>query len=178
MPRNLFGGKKHKRTKNKQPEIQKKAFTEKASENQTYAKVIKGTGDRGLLVECEDGKQRRAVIPGKFRKRVWIRKDDIILVTIDAFGNGREDTCLVEHKYNAYEIRDLQMNNLISFKDSYITNNEDDDNKEIYEKKDISQRYLFPPSSSSEEDEFITDDEDSDIDDKYNSDESIDLEDL
>lgn len=171
MTRNRFGGKKHKRAKNKNPETRKNAFTVKAGDSQTYAVVLKGTGDRGLLLECEDGIQRRGVIPGKYRKRNWMRKDDILLVTIDAF--GKDNKCLIEHKYNESEILDLRSQGLISFKRE-VDNNDSEDEID-YSEKDVSQRYVFPPSSSEEEEE------DSDEFESYediSSDEDIDLDDI
>jgi len=37
-------------------------------------------GSDKLRVQCEDGKERIVRIPGKLRKRVWIRVGDIILI--------------------------------------------------------------------------------------------------
>ncbi len=45
-----------------------------------YAIVEMMLGSDKLRVKCEDGKERMARIPGKLRKRVWIRLGDLILV--------------------------------------------------------------------------------------------------
>jgi translation initiation factor 1A len=37
-------------------------------------------GSDKLRVQCDDGKERIVRIPGKLRKRVWIRVGDIILI--------------------------------------------------------------------------------------------------
>jgi len=37
-------------------------------------------GSDKLRVQCEDGKERIVRIPGKLRKRVWIRVGDLILI--------------------------------------------------------------------------------------------------
>lgn len=37
-------------------------------------------GSDKLRVRCEDGKERIVRIPGKLRKRVWIRVGDLILI--------------------------------------------------------------------------------------------------
>lgn len=37
-------------------------------------------GSDKLRVQCDDGKERIVRIPGKMRKRVWIRVGDIILI--------------------------------------------------------------------------------------------------
>ncbi|MGC9059137.1 MAG: translation initiation factor eIF-1A, partial [Candidatus Aenigmatarchaeota archaeon] len=36
-------------------------------------------GDR-MKVSCDDGKERICRIPGKLRKRVWIREGDLVLI--------------------------------------------------------------------------------------------------
>ncbi|MFH1200252.1 MAG: translation initiation factor eIF-1A [Candidatus Micrarchaeota archaeon] len=37
-------------------------------------------GGSRMLVDCADGKQRIARIPGKIKRRIWIRAGDIVLV--------------------------------------------------------------------------------------------------
>lgn len=37
-------------------------------------------GSDKLMVQCDDGKERIIRIPGKLRKRVWIRVEDLILI--------------------------------------------------------------------------------------------------
>jgi translation initiation factor 1A len=135
MPKNKFGGKKHKR--GKKTIIQENKETIYASKNEVYALVLKRLGGTRLYVECSDGKNRQAVIPGKFRKRVWMRKDDIILCYLGALGN--DDTCEVIHKYNNKEITDLITRNLLSFKNFHIHNYEEDEEEEsnIAEQREI-----------------------------------------
>ena len=47
---------------------------------EVLAVVTQMLGSDKLRVQCEDGKERIARIPGKMRKRVWIRINDLILV--------------------------------------------------------------------------------------------------
>jgi translation initiation factor 1A len=49
-------------------------------EGEIYAVVEMMLGSDKLRVQCEDGKERIARIPGKMRKRIWIRVGDLILV--------------------------------------------------------------------------------------------------
>ncbi|MBI2578563.1 MAG: translation initiation factor eIF-1A [Candidatus Aenigmarchaeota archaeon] len=37
-------------------------------------------GSNKLMVRCQDNRMRICRIPGKLRKRIWIRKDDAVLV--------------------------------------------------------------------------------------------------
>ena len=43
-------------------------------------RVINLLGSNRLQVDCEDGKERICRIPGKLKKRVWTRVDDIIII--------------------------------------------------------------------------------------------------
>lgn len=54
--------------------------TRKPQQGEIYAIVDMMLGSDKLRVRCEDGKERIARIPGKLRKRVWIRVGDLILV--------------------------------------------------------------------------------------------------
>lgn len=73
------GGKKQRRTK-KDGEGPARTLKFKA-EGEKYAKVTKLLGDCRLLVETfPEKKEVIAHIRGKFRKKVWIRVDDIVLI--------------------------------------------------------------------------------------------------
>ncbi len=45
-----------------------------------FGRVVSLLGSSRLQVDCEDGKERVCRIPGKLRKRVWTRVDDIVLI--------------------------------------------------------------------------------------------------
>ena len=49
-------------------------------ENEVFGRVEQMLGGDRMLVVCEDGKERICRIPGKLRKRVWIKPGDLILV--------------------------------------------------------------------------------------------------
>lgn len=49
-------------------------------EGEVLCKVTKMLGAGRMEAECEDGNTRMVRIPGKYRKRVWTREGDIILV--------------------------------------------------------------------------------------------------
>ncbi len=49
-------------------------------ENEVFGIVEQMLGGDRMLVNCEDGKERICRIPGKLRKRVWIKPGDLILV--------------------------------------------------------------------------------------------------
>jgi len=43
--------------------------------------AISMVGGSKIVVECSDGKTRLCRIPGKIRKKIWIRVGDVVLVT-------------------------------------------------------------------------------------------------
>ncbi|UCG95255.1 MAG: translation initiation factor eIF-1A [archaeon] len=45
-----------------------------------FGRVTNLLGSSRLQVECEDGKERLCRIPGKLRKRVWTRVNDIVII--------------------------------------------------------------------------------------------------
>lgn len=49
-------------------------------EDQVIGKVIELLGADRLRVKCNDGNERIVRIPGRLKKRIWVRRDDIILV--------------------------------------------------------------------------------------------------
>nr|QBK88744.1 MAG: translation initiation factor [Mimivirus LCMiAC01] len=112
MP-NKRGGKRSRRYK-KQTIKQKINFIEK-DDNQVYAIVLKKMGGSRLQVKCSDGgKVRSAVIPGKFRKRIWINPGDILLCNIVIMGT-RTNSCYIELKYDEESVSRLKRNGELDF---------------------------------------------------------------
>jgi len=73
-------------------------------DDQEYGKITKMLGDRKVTVALIDGSEILGLIPGKFRKRVWFKTDDIVLVGRREFQNDRVD---IIYKYHDYEARKL-----------------------------------------------------------------------
>ncbi|MGC8983121.1 MAG: translation initiation factor aIF-1A [Desulfurococcaceae archaeon] len=66
--------------------------------------VIRHLGADYLLVKCVDGVDRKARIPGKLRRKVWIIEGDIVLVGLWSAGS---DKCDVVYKYSKSEVDKL-----------------------------------------------------------------------
>lgn len=49
-------------------------------EGEVIGIVIALTGGMHLLVDCKDGKERMCRIPGRLRKRIWVREGDVVIV--------------------------------------------------------------------------------------------------
>ena len=48
--------------------------------NEQFAVVREMSGGSRFLAMCEDGKMRMVRIGGKFKKRMWVREKDLILI--------------------------------------------------------------------------------------------------
>lgn len=57
-------------------------------------------GASRIRVMCADGKSRLGRIPGKLKKRMWIREGDLVVVKPWAF---QEDKCDIRHRYTKTE---------------------------------------------------------------------------
>lgn len=108
MPKNLRGGNKHKKSKNYQEPLNKPKTVQypDKTNNETIAIIRKRLGASRVLVDCDDGRSRQAIISGKFKKKVWMVIDDIVLCEIGTTGN--ESVCTIIHKYSDHEINLLK----------------------------------------------------------------------
>ena len=73
-------------------------------EGQVICVVTEMIGANYVKVLCMDGKERKARIPGRMRRRVWINPKDVVLLGIWEFDNSRGD---VLYKYSREERKKL-----------------------------------------------------------------------
>ena len=107
MP-NKKGGKNFKKGKKSRGFSEKKQLIKKdPDESQEYAQVIapKGNGRFELLC-CDGGKTRMGTVCGQMRKRVWVNRSDLVLVSL--WEGMTDDTkCSIIHKYSEDEAKRL-----------------------------------------------------------------------
>jgi len=65
--------------------------------NEMFAIADQILGGRRVRVICEDGQTRLARIPGKMRRREWVRENDLIVILPWDFQDAK---CDVRHRYN------------------------------------------------------------------------------
>lgn len=121
MPNNK-GGKKFKKGK-KQSFHSKTMVYKDPKEDQEYGKVIRAQGNGRFEIQCFDGKNRMGILAGNMRKKVWVNKDDIILLSKWEF-TTEDDKCSIIHKYDSDESRKLQRQG--EFPDFIILDEEND----------------------------------------------------
>ncbi len=74
-------------------------------------------GGPHLRVICDDGKERLARIPGKLKRKVWIRVGDILIVKLWEY---RKDRCDVVYKYSQTEVERLKQMGLLKNLEEYM----------------------------------------------------------
>jgi translation initiation factor 1A len=98
------GGKSKRKGKNKNDEGEKRELLLK-EEGQQYGQITKILGNCRVEVFCFDGQIRMGHVRGKFRKKVWINRDDIVLIGLRDYQDGK---CDIIHKYTSDEARRLK----------------------------------------------------------------------
>jgi len=127
MP-NIKGGKKHKRNK-KQNNFGEKTLRLK-EEGQEYAQIKKCNGNCRFDVLCFDGKERKAIMCGKMRKKKFVRANDIVLVSIREW---QDSICDIIDNYDANLARKLKDKGLVPKSinldvDNQYSSDDDDNN--------------------------------------------------
>jgi translation initiation factor 1A len=75
-----------------------------SGDDSSYAFVTENLGNGHFRLSCEDGVQRLGVLRGSMRKRVWVRRADIVLATRRSFQDDKVD---IVHKYQSDEVHYL-----------------------------------------------------------------------
>ena len=75
----------------------------KAGQMFAIADQLLGAGK--IRVVCEDGKSRLGRIPGKIRKRMWIREGDLLIVV--PWEHGGDDKCDIKYRYTKTQSANL-----------------------------------------------------------------------
>jgi translation initiation factor 1A len=53
--------------------------------------VTQRVGGNHIMVMCDDGEERNCRIPGKMRKRVWMRPGDVVIIKLWDFQPSKAD---------------------------------------------------------------------------------------
>lgn len=107
MPKNKFGGSKHKKAKNN---ISSTALRLKEV-NQEYAKVNFILGNCRFKIQCSDGVERLGILRGNMKKKKYVNKDDIVL--IERWDELQNDKCSIIDVYKSDEVKRLKKQNEI-----------------------------------------------------------------
>ncbi len=75
-----------------------------------YGIVDKMLGAARMVVMCEDGKSRQARVPGKIKKRVWIKEGDLVIVKPWSFQDEKAD---IVYRYSQTQASYLSRNKML-----------------------------------------------------------------
>lgn len=79
--------------------------------NQVIGLVDQLLGAKRMYVECSDGKRRLCRVPGRAKRKVWVREGDFVLVEPwPVQGDERGD---VVYKYKFYQVDILRRKGLL-----------------------------------------------------------------
>ncbi len=137
--------------------------------NEMFAFAEQILGGRRVTVLCEDGETRMARIPGKMRRRQWVRDGDLIIVWPWDFQDAKAD---VKHRYSKTQAMYLSRKGVLPKELDFFGMNTaaDEDDDEFSD--------TFGTVDAPEPEEESADDEaDDDVDDMFGSDEDDDDDD-
>tara|TARA_B110000438_G_scaffold20356_1_gene18592 strand:+ start:1330 stop:1995 length:666 start_codon:yes stop_codon:yes gene_type:complete len=138
--------------------------------NEMFALADQILGGRRVSVLCADGETRMARIPGKMRRRQWVREGDLIIVWPWDFQDAKAD---VKHRYSKTQSMYLSRKGVLPESvDVFGMNTRQDDDDEYddlfgnaSEMEELASKgevAVEEPVVDEEEDMFEDDDDDSD----------------
>jgi len=96
-----------------QPEVSRVKMPYKYN-GEMFARIVDIYGQERMEVFCEDGKHRIGRIRGKIKKRVWMRKGDLVIINPWDFETQIKDQrerCEISWRYLKHEVSWLERNN-------------------------------------------------------------------
>ncbi|MBT5021214.1 translation initiation factor eIF-1A [Candidatus Woesearchaeota archaeon] len=67
---------------------------------ETLGIVDQRVGGSRMFVRCLDGKQRVCRIPGRLKKRLWVRERDIVIIEPWEFGGDEKGDVILKYRPN------------------------------------------------------------------------------
>ena len=135
--------------------------------NEMFALAQQILGGRRVTVLCADGETRMARIPGKMRRRQWVREGDLIIVWPWDFQDSKAD---VKHRYTKTQAMYLSRKGVlpddVDMFGMGVSFDDDGEHDDLFSSGDVSQEAPEVDEPAEEEDLFA-DDADDDSDDLF-----------
>ena len=143
--------------------------------NEMFALADQILGGRRVSVLCADGETRMARIPGKMRRRQWVREGDLIIVWPWDFQDAKAD---VKHRYSKTQAMYLSRKGVLPKELDFFGMNtaNDDDDDEFADTFGIVDTPEEEVVAAADDDDDVDDmfgsaaDDDDDVDDMFGSD--------
>ena len=101
--------------------------------NEMFALAEQILGGRRVTILCEDGETRLARIPGKMRRRQWVREGDLIIVWPWDFQDSKAD---VKHRYTKTQAMYLSRKGVlpddVDVFGMNVTHDDDDEHDDLF----------------------------------------------
>lgn len=88
--------------KNKNNEEQKIIRAPLPKQGEVIGIIEQRLGGNKMMVNCLDGKKRNCRVPGRLRRRLWLRPNDVVIVQPWELDNTKGDI-LLKYKINQIE---------------------------------------------------------------------------
>ncbi len=129
--------------------------------NEMFALAQQILGGRRVTVLCADGETRMARIPGKMRRRQWVREGDLIIVWPWDFQDSKAD---VKHRYTKTQAMYLSRKGVlpddVDMFGMGVSFDDDGEHDDLFSSGDLSEEPPEVEAASEEEDLFADDDSD------------------
>jgi len=99
-----------------QPPAVKRVKMPYRKNGEMFGRITDIYGQERMGVYCEDGKHRLGRIRGKIKKRVWVRKGDLVVVNpwdFETTTKDQKEKCEISWRYLRHEISWLKRKDLI-----------------------------------------------------------------
>lgn len=80
-------------------------------QNQFVGTVVQRLGGNRMDIACSDGKTRNCRVPGRFKRSMWLRINDVVLIQLWEHDPEKGD---IIYKYNPSEINQLRKRGLLT----------------------------------------------------------------
>ena len=130
--------------------------------NEMFALAQQILGGRRVTVLCADGETRMARIPGKMRRRQWVREGDLIIVWPWDFQDSKAD---VKHRYTKTQAMYLSRKGVlpddVDMFGMGVSFDDDGEHDDLFSSGDLPQE--APESDEAAEGDLFADDESDDL---------------
>ena len=79
--------------------------------NQTIGVVEQRLGGARMRVQCMDGRKRLCRVPGRYKRRLWIRENDTVLV--EPWELGGDEKADIIFKYRESQVNHLKKKGIL-----------------------------------------------------------------
>jgi translation initiation factor 1A len=136
--------------------------------NEMFALAEQILGGRRVTVLCADGETRMARIPGKMRRRQWVREGDLIIVWPWDFQDAKAD---VKHRYTKTQAMYLSRKGVLPADVDIFGMNtavdDDDEHDDLFGTMDDDDLFGAADESSDDDADDLFGDDDDDDDDLF-----------